>query len=462
MEWPDNEFLKGLFEPVRAELEAGDLPVEGRIPEALSGVYMRNGFNQQFPPLGNYHLFDGDGMIHAVYLDGGRASYRNRWILTEGLLEERRRERALYYGLAELRFPDPDLVTSTGPFKNTANTHIVRHAGRYLALWEGGMPTEVTRDLATVGLSDLGSDYLGPFTAHPKLDPDTGEMLAFGYQPFPPHVRYLVVDASGVLTTVEDVGIERPVMMHDFAVTSEHVLVFDAPAIFDIPGALAGTAPVLDWRPDEVCRVGIFQRSEGPKSIRWFEIEPSFVFHHMNAWTDGDVVTADCSRFPDLPLRFHPEDSLLEVDPAEMHRYTFDLGTGTVGLEKLAEGPSDFCRVDDRRAGKRTRYGYWGTILDPDRSFAVFDAIVKYDDSTGSVTRFRLKPTEWTGEPVFAPDPDGAAEDDGWILSYVSDIAQGTSHLHILDARDIAAGPVARVALPGRVPFGAHGSWLPD
>jgi carotenoid cleavage dioxygenase len=233
-EWPKNPFLQGNFGPVHEEVTAEDLPVVGKIPSELDGMFVRNGPNPQFPPLGNYHWFDGDGMLHGVRIRDGKASYRNRYVRTDGWKEEKEASKAVYYGFLD----PPDLkrlATGKPPFKNTANTALVWHNGKLLALWEGGPPHEIkVPSLDTIGPYQFGGKLKHAFTAHPKVDLTTREMLCFGYNPVAkPYVLYTVVNAQGQIVRTTPIDIPKPVMMHDCAVTQRHTLFLDLPEIFD-------------------------------------------------------------------------------------------------------------------------------------------------------------------------------------------------------------------------------------
>lgn len=449
-------FLRDWYAPVPDEIDAVDLPVEGVIPAALEGAYVRNGPNQMFAPVGRYHVFDGDGMLHGIWLGGGRAlHYRNRWVRTAGLEVERREGRAIWSGLAEVRLPDPEFMTEAGPFKNAANTSVVRHADRLLALWEGGLPTEFDDALGTVGVCDFDGTYSGSFSAHPKVDPVTGDMYTFGYSPMPPYLTYHVIGQDGRVRTRRVVDIPKPVMMHDFAVTEHFAVFLDAPAVFDMMAALNGGSPVT-WQPDNGCRIGLLPR-DGSGDAVWYEIDPCSVFHFLNAYEDGDRVVVDLCRAERLQLGF-VDDRPEAVTPSFPFRYVIDRSTGTVTCEQTEERPADFPRIDDRYAAARHTHGWYAGILG-DGTFGEFDSVIHHAFASGARDVFRL-PDGWvTGEAAFAPDPDGG-QGEGWVCSIVIDRPNDTSHLLILDARDVAAGPVARVQLPRRVPFGFHGSWF--
>jgi len=203
-----NPYLTGAFEPVSSEVTATDLEIRGELPAALRGRYLRNGPNPQFPPCTRYHIFDGDGMVHGIDIADGAASYRNRWVESRALLVERKAGRSLYGGLSEFLLPSPEVMAEGGMMKHTANTNIVRHAGKLLALMEATPPTVLADDLSTVGDYDYDGALAGSMTAHPKWDPATGDLHFFGYSPFPPFVRYHVADAAGRL--VHSVDIELP------------------------------------------------------------------------------------------------------------------------------------------------------------------------------------------------------------------------------------------------------------
>lgn len=454
-------YLRGNYAPVQDELDATDLVVTGEIPAALRGAYLRNGANQAFPPLGAYHVFDGDGMVHAVYLEDGKARYKNRFVRSRGLEVEEEAGHALFGGLANFTLPDPEVMEKAGMMKNTANTNIIRHAGRYLALMEAAHPTEITRELDTVGEYTYDGALHGSMTAHPKWDPVTGELLFFGYSPFPPYVRYHVADASGALTRSVDIEIPRAVMMHDFVVTANHVVFFDLPGVFDVEAMMNGGVGIR-WEPEHGARIGVMPRDGDNSDLVWFELEPFFVFHFLNGWdADATTVVVDGSRAPRMPVTFGDEVLTERVSPT-LHRWTLDLATGVAKEEQLDDRPGDFPRVNVHREGLANRYGYVAVTGAWTDGPVQFTGVAKYDLEAGTSSVLDYGDDVEAGEAVFAPDPDGTAEDDGWLLNFVYDKPTGTSSLVITDARDMAAPPVASIAMPRRVPFGFHGNWMPE
>lgn len=456
-----NPYLTGNFAPVEDELTVAPLEVTGTIPPGLTGTFLRNGPNPRFAPKGRYHLFDGDGMLHAVEFAAGGARYRNRWIASRGLAAEIKAGRSLYGGMANADFADPELVGDAGPMKNVANTHVVRHGGRILALWEAGPPTEVDATLATVGTYEFDGELLGAMTAHPKLDPVTGEMLFFGYSLFPPYLRAYTASRDGAITDRVDIDLPNPVMMHDFAITAEHMVFLDAPAHFDLDGFLAG-GPMLRWDPGLGTRFGVLRRGGTAADVDWCEAQTCYVFHFLNAYSDDSAIHVYAARLPrmDIGLDGAAEDPLAPLGSA-LTRFDIEPSSGVVRETRLDDLAADFPRIDDRRAGLANRFGYLAGNLGARRDDAPFDCIVKYDLGRDGARTVWECGTEQPGEAVFAPDPDGTGEDDGWLLVHVHDPARGASDVAVLDATAVEAGPIARVHMPRRVPFGFHGNWLP-
>lgn len=455
-----NPFLQGNFAPWPTEGDAADLRVTGEIPRELNGTFYRNGPNPAYEPIGRYHWFDGDGMIHAIRLENGRAAYRNRWVQSRGLLEERQAGRALYKGLLEMS------ASEAPAFKNTANTNIIAHAGKLLALMEAALPTQLHREsLQTLGEHDFGGKLMGPMTAHPKLDPETGEMLFFGYSPFPPYLTYHVANRAGELVRSEPIDLEWPSMIHDFAITSEHVVFLLFPLVFSFEN-LASKGNAFSWEPERGTRIGIMPRSGGNADVRWFSADPCYVFHPMNAYTEGDTVVVDVARFPRLlfmnaeSMRGAGQD--FSNDAPRLHRFTVNLTTGALHLEQKDDRSGEFPRVDERLVGRKHRFGY---VAAGDGNGAAggapeFTAITKYDLQSGRSTVRSFGSRNGVGEPLFVPRSDTSDEDDGYVLVLAYDQAKDTSNFHILDARNIDGEPLAVVHLPHRIPYGFHGNWV--
>jgi carotenoid cleavage dioxygenase-like enzyme len=421
-------FLKGNYAPVADELTELDLPVQGSIPEELNGWYLRNGPNPRQP---KGHWFIGDGMVHGVRLENGRAAwYRNRWVRTESFTEP---------------FPLYNSDLSRNLHASVANTHVIRHAGKTLALVETSLPYEITNELNTLGAYDFGGKLVDAMTAHPKICPTTGELHFFGYGSLTaPYVTYHRADASGELTINRAVDVKANTMMHDFALTAEHVIFMDLPIVFNLDVAL-GDEPDIPYRWDDTygARFGVLRRDDPYGEIRWFEIDPCYVFHVANAYDDGNSIVLQAVRYPEL----WRGNSRFEEDGV-MFSWTIDLTASTVAERQLDDRSVEFPRIDDRLAGLAARY-----------SVAVGNRnLVRYDLNEGNSEEhcFDGEP----GEAVFAPA--GTGELSGWYMTYVYDPQRDGSDLVIVDASDFSGEPVARVRLPRRVPHGFHGNWITD
>ncbi|HEY6421995.1 MAG TPA: carotenoid oxygenase family protein [Pseudonocardiaceae bacterium] len=481
-------YLDGNYAPIRQEHTVTELAVTGVIPEWLDGRYLRNGPNPiaEIDPLA-YHWFMGDGMVHGVRLRDGRAQwYRNRWVRTPAVAKAlgepapRRRHRA---GLEVLG----------------ANTNVLAHAGRTLALVEGGVASyELTDELDTVGPCDFDGSLSGGYTAHPKCDPDTGELHAVSYFFGRGNtVQYSVIGVDGRVRRTVDITVTGSPMMHDFSLTQNHVVFYDLPVTFDpdhgagiaVPRALRAPARLVlsaligrvrvpdpvtamvgrrlarrlgrtanvpySWDPAYPARLGVLPRAGTADDIRWFEIEPCYVFHPLNAYEEGGTIVLDVVRHPrmfDTGLR-RPDEG-----PTTLDRWTVDLADGEVRETRLDDRPQEYPRIDERRLGRPHRYGY-AMQAAPGTGTIALDCVLKHDLHHGRTTTSRLGQHKHPSEFVFVPRGADAAEDDGVLMGFVYDMTTDRSDLTILDAATLDT--IAAVHLPDRVPYGFHGNWAP-
>jgi carotenoid cleavage dioxygenase-like enzyme len=457
----NSRFLEGAFAPVAEEVTAFDLPVTGRIPAELNGRYLRNGPNPRTLVRPGCHWFLGAGMVHGVRLRDGRAEwYRNRWVRSQRVAE----------ALGEPWPGGP--VHADGDFG--ANTHVIGHAGRILATVEAGaLPYELSDELDTIGPCDFDGGLPGGFAAHTKADPRTGQLHAVAYSPGWKHVQHIAIDASGKVLRTVDIPLPHQPMMHDFALTGRYVVLYDLPVTLSMAAAAAGLRLPYTWNADVPARIGLLPRDGGADEIRWCEIEPCWVFHTLNAFEDerGRVVVDVC-RYPqgyDVSVLAGGRGTVT------LDRWTIDPVSGHVVETRLSDRGQEFPRTDERRAGRRHRYGY--SVLtreviaatgpragDPgDVGDEVLgNAVLKHDLASGVVEAHEFGAHAATGEAVFVACDEDAAEDEGYLLSFVHDPDRGASDLVILAAQDLAGGPVARIHLPARVPLGFHGSWIAD
>jgi carotenoid cleavage dioxygenase len=455
-------FLGGDYAPVHDELVQSRLPVEGELPRDLAGFLLRNGPNPQFAPIDDslYHPFDGDGMIHSVEFADASATYRNRWVRTAGFEAERRAGRSLWGGFGSIgRIPPPPGLPL---LKNLANTAFVWHAGKLLALWEAGSPHAVRLpDLATLGEESFGGGWTDAVSAHPKVDPVTGELLVFCYSVLePPHVRYGVVDATGKVVHRTGISLRgKPVMMHDMAFTPSYSLIFDLPITFSMERVTSG-GDAFAWEPENGARIGILPRYGDGADVRWFDVAVGYIFHCFNAWEEGDEVVLDACLRPRTTI-LAASDLPADTRQARLHQYRFHLPSGRVSERRVDDTRLEFSRIHEGYAGRKTRYGYASRLNEDPNLSLCFTAALKYDREGDRIQAVELGPERYAQEFVFAPRVGGGAEDDGYVVGFVHDTRSGQTECWVIDARRFEDGPVARVQLPRRVPYGFHSHWVP-
>jgi carotenoid cleavage dioxygenase len=475
-----NRYLEGNSAPVREEVTITDLKVTGTLPEYLDGRYLRNGPNPVVPPdPDTYHWFIGTGMVHGLRLRGGQAEwYRNRWVRAADVAK----------ALGEASHPGP---VHAG-FDFAANTHVIGHAGRTFAIVEGGgRPYELTDELDTIGPCDFDGTLPGGYTAHPKRDPSTGELHALSYFfGWGNKVQYSVLGTNARIRRTVDIEVTGSPMMHDFSLTEKHVVIYDLPVTFDVGSATAsapriaaaparslasrfiGRRPIPErisallmrmggstsfpyaWNPEYPARVGVMNRESD--EVRWFDIEPCYVFHPLNAYDDGDRIVLDVIRHPKM---FATDSHGPNEGTPTLDRWTVDLNAGKVLEERLDDRGQEFPRVDERLVGRRHRYGYTvGFEPNPSGDVDFTRTIVKHDLTSGRSEVRSFGVLSGAGEFVFVPERLDAAEDEGVLMGYVYNGDTDRSDLVVLDARSLET--VAEVHLPVHVPYGFHGSWI--
>jgi len=435
---------QGNFAPVTTEETFTDLEVIGELPRELTGLFVRNGSNPTGGPA--LHWFLGDGMVHGVRLEAGRAAwYRNRWVATP-----------LQQAGAGLM----DFGGVPGRENNQSNVSVVHHGGRLLSLGEVGWPFELsTDDLSTVGSFDFDG-RLGPtMTAHPKIDPATGRLHFFGYEFMRPGLTYYAAAPDGTLDVVSPVEVTTATMIHDFAVTDRDVVFWIGPVVFGPDPANPNPTIPFHWDPAGPCRIGVMPLDGSGGDIRWVDLPPSFAFHGLNAHRDGEDVVLRVHRMDEA---FGPNGDLV---PSRLTEWR--VGTGgsslTVTERQLHDRPMDLPSHDRRRTGRETRHGWFVTTTDEssDHGFELL-GICHLDLTSGTEDVWDPGPDRRGGEPLFVPRSAGAPEGDGWVMTFVWDRTTDRSSLAVFEAQDVAAGPVAEVQLPVRVPFGFHATWVPD
>jgi carotenoid cleavage dioxygenase-like enzyme len=413
------------FVPVPDEITAHDLPVAGTLPPQLTGVYLRNGPNPR--PGSTHHFMAGDGMVHGVRLEAGQACwYRNRYVKT-------RRAAGIHGG-------------------GSSNTHVFAHAGHILSFVEVALPIELDRRLETVGPVDFGGIDTA-FTAHGKIDPGTGELIAFGYQFASPHLTFYRIDRAGQVVERRVIDVSTPCLMHDFAMTERYAIFFDTPTLM-VQGWGGGGLP-FRWQEGRGTRIGVVPRRGGAE--RWFDVPACQLGHTANAFERDGRIVVDGIRTD----RFLAD---MAADPPTLYRWEIDLARGVVTEVAMDHHPVEFPRIDERRNGRPYRYAYAVEFRDVGgpANLPRSSLLRCYDVETGTSVAKDFGVRYVPGEPVFVPKSADAAEKDGWVLALRYDRELDRSDLVVLDANEFSGDPVAVVQLPRRVPIGFHGSWVAD
>lgn len=465
LEPSNHPYLNGAWTPLHEEVDAEDLEViEGKIPTDIDGIYLRNTENQVHQPLGRFHPFDGDGMIHQIEFHGGRASYRNRYIRTRGFEAEQEARGSLWGGLADpVQLAKRAGWGAHGYLKDASSTDVVVHAGRALStFYQCGEGYRL--DPKTLEPEGLASWVpIDGVSAHTKVDEATGELLFFNYSKHAPYMHYGVVGADDRLKVYQPVPLPGPRLPHDMAFTENYAILNDLPVFWDAE-LLKRNIHVVRRHEGIPSRFAIVPRQGGEP--RWFEAAPTYVLHWLNAYEEGDEIVLD-GYFQDDPSPPPRADALpgfehmmayldQECLKPRLHRWRFNLVTGETTEQRLGERILEFGTINQRFAGRKYRYAY-STVAEP--GWFLFRGFVKTDLETGEEREFILPPGVYASEAPFAPRVGAVDEDDGYLVSFLIDENRGTSEAVLLDARRIEDGPVCRIALPHKLCSGTHAVW---
>jgi carotenoid cleavage dioxygenase len=462
----DHPYRSGAWQPVFNEYNATDMQVIGEIPDDIDGVYVRNCENPVHESIGRYHPFDGDGMIHMISIADGKAEYRNRFVRTKGFMAEQEAGHALWAGLIE----NPRRSTRPGWgaqewLKDSSSTDVIVHAGRILSTFyqcgEGYRLDPYT-------LEQFGTESWVPIdgiSAHTKLDESTGELLFFNYSKHAPFFHYGVVGPDNRLKHYVPIEYPGPRLPHDIAFTGNYTIVNDLPLFWD-PDALEQGVHAVRFYPDIPSRFGILPRYGSADEIRWFEADPTYVLHWINAYEDGDEIVLDGyfqehpepANYPGAPAGFERMMAYLDQEllGARLHRWRFNLRTGETKEERLDDRTLEFGVMNQRYAGKPYRYAYSAV---PKPGWFLFTGVTKHDLHTGASTSVSFGEQRYGSEAGFAQRINASSEDDGYLVTFVTDMIDDRSECVIIDGKDVAAGPVARIILPERISSGTHATW---
>jgi carotenoid cleavage dioxygenase-like enzyme len=456
-------YLQGNYAPVDEErdLDESQLRIEGEVPTSLLGAYMRDGANVAFQPNHYVYPLDGDGMVHAVYFKDGHVEYKNRWVQTSHLMTERKFNRTIYGSVGKM-LPVPQEVIDAGgepnPVRNTANTNVIYHADKLLAMWEGGFPHLLNNDLSTVGLYDYDG-ALKPgdaLTAHPKVCPDTGQLVSCTQRWDSPNYWVQIFDARGGHVRSIPVEFERKGIVHDLQITDNYVVIFYAPAFHSVEKAMKGENPFM-WEPELGTKIIAIPRSGRGDNIV-FETDAFFSWHFCNGFERDGKIVIDYVWIKSIPFT-QDQGTGVEKQPRRMHRMTLDPVTKRVEDEEFSTVFCEFSRVDERRMGKDYRYGFAASSNRDWGDAHGYNCTGRFDFKTGETALWEYGPEANAGEPVHVPNPDSGREEDGWLMCFVHNPGEG-AFLSILSAGDIERGPVCKVHIPGRVPNGFHANWM--
>ncbi|WP_067688779.1 carotenoid oxygenase family protein [Nocardia jejuensis] len=457
-----NPYLEGPYAACSEEVTATDLTVlYGELPVDLDGVYVRNGPNPQFAPLGRYHWFDGDGMLHAVHFENGRATYRNRYVRTDEFEAEHAAGTALWRGVIEPWDGNP---AGDRRERNSANTDLVFHHGNLLALWyRAGKPYAVDPvSLETRGVDDFNGTLPGEVSAHAKVDERTEELLFFDYGINAPYLRYGIADKSGTVTHYTGLELPGSRLPHDMAITENYSILMDLPLYNDPRAAAAGRFKIFFDR-NLPSRFAVLPRYGDGAQAKWFEAAPGYIYHTVNSWEEGEeIVLVVCRVSEPSPVsdRAHPLAQLLAYlrPEAKLHKYRFNLRTGTTVETPMDDVNTEFPAIDQGLTGQRGRYSYQ-MRLSVDRTM-IFDAIIKYDILSGAKETAPFGDGMYGSELTVVPRDGGNREDDAWLTMFVHNCHTDLAELWIYDAANMTDGPVCRLGLPVRVPLGFHATWV--
>lgn len=476
--FPKSPTFMTIDEPFRFEGELFDLEVEGEIPAELDGTFYRVGPDQQFPPkMGDANPFNGDGIVTAFRFKNGHVDLQHRYVRTHRFNAERAARRGLF---GDYRNPFTDDTSVKGIQRTVSNTNVVPHNGILLAMKEDGPPYAM--DPYTLETKELwdwnGQMTATTFTAHPKIDPHSGDLVGYAYAAkgeASKDIAYYTFDKHGKKT--REIWFQGPhaAMIHDCGISENYIVLPIIPQLMDLERIKRGGI-LFQWESTVDQVYVVIPRNGDAKDIRYFRARNAFPGHVINAFDEGGKVYLDLPVVNDNVFWFFPDAKGETPAPQTLRtqivRWCFDMNSksNTPTAKVISAISAEFPHVDDRYIGRPYRYAFM-QATDSTKPYNAekagpimgffFNTYLTMDMSTGKSKSWFAGDTSSTQEPIFAPKDANSPEGVGYVMGVVNRRAEHRSDLVILDAQHMDAGPVATIKLPVRLKYGIHGNWVP-
>ena len=460
----NNKYLQGIFEPIDFECDINNLEVIGQVPPELNGTLYKIGANPQFIYSSNYHLFDGDGMMHKLNFSNGKVSYSNRWVRTQKFMQEKEAGLAIYAGFRDKAEKLNQIQSGLMP--DTVNINIIHHANKLLALNEGNDIYQIDNNLTTVNKFKF-DDELSGMTAHPRICAKTGDLVMYSYLSRDiisnNMIKYFVANSKGEIIHKLNIQIPYKSLMHDFAIAGDYVIFPVFPLTCNI-GRLFSGGNIYEWEPQRGCYFGIMPRFGTSDDCIWIhQDEPGLAMHVVSAYQEDNLLVMDAcysDNIPDGADGFTPGKE--EVFPAYLTRWVFDISNKKIiSKNKLNNLSCEFPKIDERYTGEKYNHIYVALTLHSNWFGHEFEGIAHYDLNTNTNQIHDFGKDSIVLEPIFVSKNDNSPEGEGFLLTFVYNKIANQSGLVILDAQNVDKPPLATIKIPHRVPFTFHGTFIP-
>ena len=491
----DNVYLQGNFAPILKEEHFEDLEVIGELPPELEGATLiRIGPNAAFKPLDMkyHHWIDGTGMINAFYIRNGKVSYRNRFVNTFKMNENRKVNRSLFGGIRSLTRttlkgwgllkvnilnllylgirtlfklgPTPGQFELIAPAMNDSNTNILIQNGYLLALEEVGQPYLIKLDtLETLGEFDYHGTLTRNNSAHPITDPFNKFSYTNSYSPIAPYLKYYEINTEAKIsfeTSIENVP--YPAMVHGFSLTQKYYVHYHMPAVYQ--KEYLGTHKPIRWEPENDAFIGIMPRNEKNPKMRFYKIPTCWVFHNMNAYDEGDTVVMYVAKFPRIPMfgldTENPSPPFTEQPNSKFVKWTLNLITEEFSEEIINPHLVEFPLMDPRFLTKKQKHGWYTSLIDDVQKYGLWNTVNHYNFETNKEESYYAGEHHYVGEALFTPKFPDSPEGVGYVMFIRYSLVENISEVCIVDAQNVSAGPIAQIKVPRRIEYDFHGSIL--